>query len=345
MNKTLSIVVPVYNVEKYLKRCLDSILFEDVLDSIEVIAVNDGSKDSSLSILKSYEEKYPKNFILVDKENGGHGSTVNAGLEIAQGKYFKVLDSDDWFNPVDFELFLKEIKNIEVDLIVTNHRQDNIYTGESSLYQYTGLIPRKKYLFDKFNLEDLHGDYFIMQHSFYKTEILRKSGLKLLEKSFYVDMQFNTVPIREVHSFMFLPYDIYRYFIGRKDQSVDLKSFVKNKKQHEMVLKWMIEDFNNIKRTLSPNKKKYLKMILRYMTYTHYMIFCTYDDDKFHARKEIRDFDRYLARTDRDLYEASDQYPLIKIHRKSKFMTIFLNKYSLDWLEEINNKIFNSKKK
>ena len=95
MNKILSIVVPVYNTEKYIKRCLDSIVIDDVIEDIEILIVSDGSKDSAINIAKEYNEKYPKSVIIVEKDNGGHGSTINKGLEIASGKYFRVLDSDD----------------------------------------------------------------------------------------------------------------------------------------------------------------------------------------------------------------------------------------------------------
>ena len=99
--KVLTILVPVYNTEKYIRRCLDSLLVPEVLESIEVLVVNDGSKDRSPEIAQEYAEAFPDTVVLVNKENGGHGSTINTGIERANGKYFRVLDSDDWFNTVD----------------------------------------------------------------------------------------------------------------------------------------------------------------------------------------------------------------------------------------------------
>ena len=131
--KVLTLVIPVYNTEKYVKRCLDSILIEDVLEDIEVITVNDGSKDGSVEILRRYEKMYPNSVVVIDKENGGHGSTVNAGLEKATGKYFRVIDSDDWVNSHDFVTFVNKLKNEDADLVVTNYRKELEYYNKDFL--------------------------------------------------------------------------------------------------------------------------------------------------------------------------------------------------------------------
>ena len=104
--KLLTIVVPIYNTEKYLERCVESITPKDVLEDVEILLVNDGSKDNSLQIMKKYAAKYPDTVKVIDKENGGHGSTINAGLKVATGRYFKVLDSDDWFDTANFIKFV-----------------------------------------------------------------------------------------------------------------------------------------------------------------------------------------------------------------------------------------------
>ena len=109
--KILSIAIPVYNTEKYIKRCMDSILLKEIIDDIEIILVNDGSKDNSINIMNEYKDSYPQSVVVIDKENGGHGSTINAALTVASGKYFRVLDSDDWFDSIDFITFVKNLKN------------------------------------------------------------------------------------------------------------------------------------------------------------------------------------------------------------------------------------------
>ena len=120
MNKILSVVVPTYNVKNYLDRCLLSLTADEhTLRDLDIIIVNDGSLDSSLEIAKRYEKKYSESITVIDKENGGHGSTINTGLKYAIGKYFRVLDSDDWVNTLDFKPFIKDLKNF-VDYFDTN---------------------------------------------------------------------------------------------------------------------------------------------------------------------------------------------------------------------------------
>lgn len=329
MKKLLTILIPVYNTEKYIKRCLDSVLMEETNDLVEIIIVSDGSKDQSLEIAKSYQKNYPNTIVIVDKENGGHGSTINKGIEIATGKYFRVLDSDDWFNSIDFINFVKSLENEDADLVITNYRQEHIYNSDSNYFEYKNLIENTQYNFDNFDLSKLDGEYFVMATSTYKVSILRESNLKLMEKTFYVDMQYNIVPIIKVKTFVYYNYDIYRYFIGRKEQSVNLQSFVKNQDHHENVLKFLL-DFYNSQKNMSQNKKTYIYTIIKYMLNTHYSIYCIYDKNHKSAYTKIRSFDNYLKSSNLDLYNSMSSIRYISAQRKTNFFFV-----------KNNNKLFN----
>ena len=330
MSKLLTILVPVYNTEKYIKRCLDSILLKDVLKNIEVIVVSDGSKDNAIGIAKEYEEKYPDTIRIIEKENGGHGSTINKGLELAKGKYFKVLDSDDWFNSVAFEKFVKRLKNEDADLVITNYKQIHVYDQHEVYYTYKDLKEQVVYDFNNIDLKILNGEYFVMATSTYKTEILRKIGLHLLEKTFYVDMQYNIEPVKLVKTFAYYNLDIYRYYIGRKDQSVNTASFVKNKLDHEKVLKYLLDYYQKNKDDISINKQEYIEMILIYLLNTHYTIFCSYDKSKKEAYSQIKAFDNYFKNLNNDLYNKSNKVAFIRYQRKTNFFFV-----------KCNNKVFN----
>ena len=112
MEKVLTITIPSYNVEKYLNQTLDSFIQEEILADIEVLIVDDGSKDRTPLIGKEYEEKYPGTFRVISKENGGHGSTINRGILEARGRYFKVVDGDDWVNTGDFVKLVKPLRPV-----------------------------------------------------------------------------------------------------------------------------------------------------------------------------------------------------------------------------------------
>lgn len=320
--KVLTVLVPVYNTELYIKRCLDSVLLKEVLDDIEVITVSDGSQDSSVDIIKDYLKKYPKTLRLIEKENGGHGSTINRGLEEATGKYFKVLDSDDWVNPVDFIEFVKRLKNEDADLVVTDYQQEHIYNQTVVPYKYKDLEENKVYSFNKFNIDILHGEYFVMATSTYKLDVLKKSNLHLLEKTFYVDMQYNIEPIINVNTFVYYELSIYRYYIGRKEQSVNTESFIRNYPSHEKVMIYLIEYYKNNRSELTKNKQKYIEMILNYMINTHYSIQTVYNKDHKNAYKAIKAFDKVFKSLDRDLYNKSNKIALIRAHRKTGFIFV-----------------------
>lgn len=320
--KVLSIVVPIYNVEKYLKRCLDSICVSEVLSDIEVILVNDGSKDNSIKIMKEYEKKYPNTIILIDKENGGHGSTINAGLKIARGKYFRVIDSDDWVNSIDFIKFVKDLKESDADLVVTNHTQELIFASTNLIVNYEELTSGQVYDFDSFDFSVLKDKYFPMAGSTYKTEVLKKSNLKLMEKTFYVDMQYNIIPIKEVNTFVYFDYDIYKYFIGRKDQSMNIDNFVRNVSHHDKVVKYLIDYYEENKDSYSDNKRYYISNILTLMLNTHYHIYVEYDKNKNTAVKNVKKFDSYLKEKSITLYNNLNRFSIIKYHRKFNFYTV-----------------------
>lgn len=346
MKKILTIVVPMYNTEKYLKRCIDSLVYDEkIVDLLEIIIVNDGSKDNSLNIAKEYEKKFNGTVIVIDKENGGHGSTINEGLKVATGKYFRVLDSDDWVNITDFSKFVCELKHLDVDLILTNYSRELIFSGEQIKVNYPEKIEYNHiYDLNKFNYDMLDGKYFYMATSTYKTQILKDIKLYLDEKTYYVDMEYNIFPITNISSFIYLDYDIYRYFIGRKDQSISAKSFVRNRKDHEKVIKRLLQFLDNAK--LNANKKKYVVGIILQLLNTHYSIYCnTLIDDKSLRKvmkKEIKEFDFYLKNKYADIYnQALESYERIRFNSKTKFRYAVKSNY---WLMKIALK-FERKKK
>lgn len=323
--KILTVLIPMYNTEKYIKRCLDSLLVTEVFDDIEIIIVNDGGKDKSLKIAQLYEKEFPQAVKLIDKENGGHGSTINVGINNATGKYFRVLDSDDWFNTIDFIKFVKRLGKESADLVVTDYCKEHNYNSKSEYFEYKNLKDGYQYKFDETDLKILNGEYFVMATSTYKTEILRKSGLKLLENTFYVDMQYNVVPITAVQTFVYYHLDIYRYFIGRKEQSMNMDNFVRNQNHHKKMIKWLIEYYTSISGKLSPNKREYIEMILTYTLNTHYSIYCEYDKNHKQAYTEIVDFDKYLLQTNKVLYERLNCMAYVRYNRKTKFKFVRLN--------------------
>lgn len=135
MSKILSFIIPAYNCEKFLDKCLSSFLCDDTNDDIEVVVVNDGSKDSTAEIAEKYCQKYPMIYKLITQENKGHGGALNTGLSAANGKYLKVIDADDWIETKSLPQLVKELRDTDCDVVLCHHYTINIMTGEKKKWK------------------------------------------------------------------------------------------------------------------------------------------------------------------------------------------------------------------
>ena len=321
--KTLSLVVPVYNTESYLRRCLDSVLLEEIADELELIAVNDGSTDGSLSILREYQTRYPEMFVLIDKENGGHGTAVNAGLQAAAGRYFRVLDSDDWFDTPGFLRYMTRLSGCREDLIVTPYSQEYTWSGTVIRHDYTWLEHERVYTMDGIDwTEDM--DYFCLASSAWRTQLLRDSGLKLPEKCSYVDMEYNLWPIPYVSSFRFLDIPIYRYFLGRPEQSMDPALMQRQTPMHQKVLCRLIAYYAEQAKSLSAGKKRYMLLMIYHMLHTHCNLLCVESKDRRRAFHEIRALDAWIRSRSPEVYAIGALIPSLRFSRRFGYWNVLL---------------------
>lgn len=219
MNKTLTIIIPTYNMEKYLQKCLDSLLISDEnMEYLEVLVVNDGSKDSSSQIAHEYEEKYPQTFRVIDKENGNYGSCINRGLKEATGKYVKVLDADDSYVASALDEFVNYLKNQDVDLVFN----DLVIVDEHDTIteSYTFSLPTDRI----FTLQDIPKEmvkWFWHHGITYKTNILRSIGYCQTEGISYTDDEWIFMPMVKVNCVAYFPHVLYNYLMGREGQTFD----------------------------------------------------------------------------------------------------------------------------
>lgn len=319
--KLLSIVIPTYNTEHYLARCLDSLLTEEVLKELEVIVVNDGSKDGSLAIAKRYAKRYPRTVTVIDKENGGHGSTINAGLKAAKGRYFRVLDSDDWFDTCNFVKYFRALRQCREDVVITPYTQEYAYNGQRVDYPYAYFKHNRVYQMDELEYDESMV-YFTMASSTYRTELLRESGLVLFEKCFYVDMMFNMVPIPYVKTVRFLNYYVYRYFMGSPTQSMSQQNLLRNLPNHERVLNFLIDYYVEHRESVSDNVRNYMGQMIYFMYYTHMDLVCMKLQDRKKAYTMFRDLDESLRDRAPELYIRVDVFPYLRVTRRLHYLNI-----------------------
>lgn len=242
MEKLLTVVVPTYNTEIFLKDCLDSMLQSRLAERTEILVVDDGSKDGSGRMADEYAEKYPNVVQVVHKENGGHGSAINVGIALASGKYFRVVDSDDTLEPKAYEAYLMRLEKIDCDLIATPFiciRHVNGISVKVQKRQIEGAenLPKETILPFREAAEVLH----VRMHEWtIRTRILKEQNIRISEHSFYVDMQYILFPVPWIETFCILPYAIYQYRLGEETQSVSVRNMQKNKEQHRTVLRSLI---------------------------------------------------------------------------------------------------------
>lgn len=219
MSKLLTIVIPVYNTEKYLRKCLDSVIVPAFMDQLEILVVIDGSPDNSIDIAKEYESKYPNTFRVIDKENGGHGSCCNIGLKEANGKYIRFLDSDDWLDTGNFPQFLSIIESLDVDLIQTELVREYVNENRSITENRYQLIAGKIINARTFNYSD-QMDFITMANSTFRLSGLRDSGVFFAEKAMFDDIVLYVLPFITIKTFYCMNMVLYHYYIGRVGQSI-----------------------------------------------------------------------------------------------------------------------------
>lgn len=324
MRKILSISIAAYNSEKWLNKCLDSFLVQDIMDDIEVIVVNDGSSDNTYSIAKEYMDRYPGVFVAVDKENGGHGSTINKGIELATGKYFKNVDADDWVGVEGIRDLVRTLKNNDVDMVMTPyyvvHAKDNSKVKkelicDSKIESYK--VMEVKRISDCINLE-MHGITF-------RTEILKNSKYRLDEHCFYVDVEYNIFYFSDVKTVLFTDIPVYHYLLGIDEQSMSYNNMIKRREQHLKVCKRLLKFYKGNCDRMQEANKRIIRRRIENVIILEYNILLNVKDVKI-SKKEIMEFDRFLSKESMDLYISSLKYGI-----KVKSMTAVL----VTWLRNM----------
>ena len=261
IEKLISLIIPTYNMEKYLRKCLDSLIVsEENMQRLEVLVVNDGSKDSSSQIAHEYQEKYPQTFRVIDKENGNYGSCINRGLKEATGKYVKVLDADDYFDNIVFGHYISILKSVEVDLVITNYSKVDIKDRVFEKRTFEDYIESDKVLsFIDYLNSNYKSNFIVQMHGLtYRTRLLREINYSQLEGISYTDQQWALLPMARVKSFYYYHEEsLYRYLVGREGQTMIDMFTVTRPEQLFMVLEHLSAFYEE--KEYDPGYNKYLE--------------------------------------------------------------------------------------
>lgn len=299
--KLLTVTIPCFNSAAYMSHAIESVLVGG--NDVEILIIDDGSSDNTLEIARQYEEKYPHICHAIHKENGGHGSAVNTGLANATGLYFKVLDSDDWFKEEPFLKALDVLRqmvtnSIALDMLISNYVYEKVGEKRKKVIRYSAFPKDTIFTWDEVG-HFRTGRYLLMHSVIYRTKLLHDCKLQLPEHCFYVDNIFVYAPLPYVKTMYYLDVNLYRYFIGRSDQSVSDTNMMKRIDQQLKVNYIMIDLYNlqSIKnRRLRIYMTKYLGIM---MTVSSVFLIKIGDEESQQKKKELW---AHLKKKNRHLY-------------------------------------------
>lgn len=318
MSKVLTITVPSYNVEKFLENTLDSFMDERILEDIEVLIVDDGSKDDTAKIGKTYEEKYPDSFRVISKENGGHGSTINRGIKEAKGSYFKVVDGDDWVDQEGFYQLIQKLKSCDADYVVTNYYEVDDGTKEKTPVSFNWLPADKNLEFSAIAKETK-----ISMHALViRTAILKDHNIRLDEHCFYVDVEYILYPIPYVNTVVYFDIYVYMYRLAQATQSVSMAGFKKHIQNHIDVIYHVLDYIIDYKKQPNYNKVKgaYMARRIGDMVNDQASIFSSYSLGDKHIKKMFIEFDATIKEKSPYVYKRSGELSgMLRLLRKTNF--------------------------
>ena len=311
--KQLTITIPAYNAEAYLRKCLESMAGLD--KRLEVIIINDGSTDGTAAIAQEFADRYPNDIRLFSKPNGGHGSGINLAVQHAAGRYFKVVDADDWIVSENLKPLLDALEQTSADAIITGYKTVNMKSGKILAYP-----AQCKYVGQQVGLEQLLEVYEEITSccSFhglcYQTQMYQESGLRLSEGVFYEDQEYATLPFAYVNKVLILPFYFYVYLIGNANQSVAFHNQVKRIGHIETVTRRIL-GFRKENGPLTPAREEYFQRKLMAVVVSYFSVALVKNPNK---KAGMQDAERY-----RNFLENEEPELLRRIDKKYRTLLLF----------------------
>lgn len=319
-SKTLSIVIPAYNSQDFLSACLDSLV--EAGNDLEVIVVNDGSKDNTLNIAKDYQAKYPNIIRAIDQENKGWGGAINNGIDQASGEYLFVVDSDDHLDTKVLAGVLSFLRhtiecNISIDLLITNYIYDHVSSGESHPIRYRNLFPSGRLFgWDEVSSKPKIDEYLMIHGMTYRTQLVRDHIGKLPTNVSYMDSLLCLRPLPYVDTLFYLDVDLYYYQIGRAGQTIDVNVIKKHMDEQYLAARLSIEalDYRELaskSQGLADCASRYLNAILTVSCIYTFML------KSKNERNKLKELWSFLKQKDPQMYDALKGTFARKVNRKT----------------------------
>ncbi len=324
-DKVLTVSVAAYNIEKYIREALDSFTGIKDENAVEVLIIDDGSTDNTASIAEDYCKRYPHVFRLIKKENGGWGSTVNTGIREAKGKYFRLLDGDDFFESDNIGEYISFLTITECDIVVSPVDTVNEDSKETGHFAYKSPLPGG-------SLKNTPDDWNLEVHSTaFRTDILKENDVFITENSFYTDMEYMAKAVSYCRNWAYFNKTVYKYRVSDHGQSMSGSGLIKHKDEHLNILRTLFDFYSSIDQD---QNKALIGRSINIMIRSQYDIFWLLGTDR-NGKELIRSFDNELHTKCRELYNSCASKKILlarflRFHVFSVFSVIVKRKYGLN---------------
>lgn len=257
MEKILTIVIPAYNTEKYIERCLDSFLNIEVLKELEILIINDGSTDQTPKIAQRYCSKFPSSIRIMNKENGGRGSAINMGIEQATGKYFKVVDADDWVEQANLSEFVRKLRTINADVVANDYSV--VQEGTLKVLEQHQVCKNKYHYGKEWGVAEAETEQVIPFCAMtYNTKILQEHEVRVDEDILYEDAGYILYPIPYCKNVYYDATNIYMHRVRKHKMTVEKQILLREKREIDKVLEALLKYYDK-NQFIQQYKRKYLE--------------------------------------------------------------------------------------
>lgn len=328
--KILTVIVPTYNKENLLRQCLNSFAKEEFRETLEVIAVDDGSTDRSFEIIREYAGQFPDIFVPIHKENGGVSSVMNMGLENATGKYVKEVDADDWVDTLALKKLIAYLKNSHADIVLNSYREVDEAGNKIEDWYLKGVYYQREYQVESIlrgMFENIVRDMRVgVQSITVRKQLLEDVQFHFADSRYYVDMQLVESCILHASTCAFLGNSLYRYRKNQAEQSVSIESYVKHRGDFETQTMLSLQRISECEQEM---KRWYLKAAAQRYCSILYALYLL--DSKTSAKDKWKQLDEYLSREWQEIYDALNQTPFIGRVRKHQYRLFGIQKRTFQY--------------
>ena len=297
----LTIAVPIFNMEWCLEKNLATYDDPRLVGRIEVICLNNASEDGSKAIIERFTAARPEIFRLVDRDSRGYGSAINAALASAQGKYFRIVDADDWVNTEDLVRLTEVLGTCEADAVMTDYEIVDMQTGDMTpvLAKAGGAHYGEVYT----DLDILIKTYPMIHGTTYRTGLLRDTGFAMQDNTFYVDEEFMLIPMLHIRSVLYLELDVYRYMVANPGQSSSPGNRARMQDHQERVIRRIAGEYLAEKKRNPGNKAlPYARYRIMRLLGDRFMVLLIYVEDRKKGRELAKSWEAYIRSTLPDLW-------------------------------------------